>query len=245
VRAILHEHLGRTPYARAYEAQVRAHARVLEARSAPPDSPDSSEPRPAAVILTVEHDPVITISRRAGASGHLLASNDTLARMGVDVQETDRGGDITYHGPGQLVVYPIVDLNAFSLGLHDHMRMLEQCVIDACASWGVHAERDPGATGVWVRMHMPDAPAQAPSAKLCACGVRVRRWISMHGLAINVDTNLRHFDLIVPCGLVGRKVTSLRELLGDRTPSMDEVRERIVSKLTQALHARPITPRAM
>lgn len=224
-------HLGRLAYAPAYQAQVRA----LDALLARRESPDL--PPHAGTILTVEHDPVITVSRRPGARDHLTATPAMLQRAGVVVEETDRGGDITYHGPGQLVLYPILDLTRLNLGLHDYMRLLEQSVIDLCASFGVPADREPGATGVWVPR------ADAPAAKLCAMGVRVRRWVSMHGLALNVSTNLDHFNLIIPCGLAGRSVTSLAHELGPRCPSFSDVRDRLVEIL--AAHVRTAYARAL
>jgi len=227
-----HIPLGTMPYADAYEQQQRWHERILASR-------DTASPMPG-VILSVEHPPVITISRRAAAADHLIASRDLLASQGVMVEETDRGGDITYHGPGQLVLYPIVDLNRLGFGLHDYMRLLEQSVIDACATWGVHGERDPHATGVWVRS-AASAPAlgMEPSlAKIAAFGVRVRRWISMHGLALNVHTNLNHFAFIVPCGLHGRPVTSLSRELGVATPPLDVAREAVVARLRELLLVR-------
>jgi len=176
-------------------------------------------------LLSVEHVPaVITVSRRAGAAAHLLASPEYLAAAGIQVRETDRGGDITYHGPGQLIFYPILDLNIFNLGLHEYMRLLEEAVIRTCARWGIVAERDAKATGVWVN-----------GAKICAMGVRVRKWVSMHGLAINVETDLSHFSLIVPCGLVGRPVTSMRALLGSGCPTMEEVRVVLAGELRALL----------
>jgi lipoate-protein ligase B len=212
--------LGLMPYATAYQEQVRHVEAVLRAREV--GAPESGR------ILLVEHPPVITISRRAGAHDHLLASPEVLVRRGVEVAETDRGGDITYHGPGQLVVYPILDLNRLNLGLHAYMRLLEQSVIEACAAWGVPCERDPSATGVWTR---------AASAKVCAMGVRVRRWVSMHGLALNVDPDLSHFGLIVPCGLPGRAVTSLRAELGSSFPSMEEAKRGLTRRLVRAVSA--------
>lgn len=188
-------------------------------------------------ILLVEHEPVITVSQRASAAGNVVATAEQLAAAGVAVEATDRGGDVTYHGPGQLVAYPILDLNAFGLRLHDYMRLLEESVIEACGALGVAAERDPlpeRATGVWVRRG-----AGAP-AKLCAMGVRVRRWVSMHGLALNVTTNLEHFGLIVPCGLAGRPVTSLAEVLaaeGREAPAMGLVKAAVVGALRARLAA--------
>jgi lipoyl(octanoyl) transferase len=150
------------------------------------------------------------------------------------VAETDRGGDITYHGPGQLVAYPILDLNAFGLRLHSYMRFLEDVVIATIAGFGITGVRDPGATGVWVAPERGGAEASAPGGaarKICAMGVRVSRWVSMHGLALNVTTNLAHFDLIVPCGLAGRAVTSMERELGAACPSMDEVKAALVRSL--------------
>lgn len=212
--------LGRLPFADAYAAQCRQQERVLAAR-------ETSSPV-VGTILLVEHDPpVITIARREGARRHLVATSQQLEQAGVTVAETDRGGDITYHGPGQLVVYPILDLNLLHLGLHDYMRLLEAAVIDTCDRFGIAAQRDKCGTGVWVAQREP-----APPAKICAMGVRIRRWITMHGLALNVTTNLDHFDLIVPCGLAGRTVTSLQRELGPRCPAMPAAKQILVASLT-------------
>lgn len=206
--------LGRLAYEPAFAAQQAAHARVLAAR----------ERGEAAVgeLLLVEHDPVVTISNRAGAEANLLATPALLERHGVAVARTDRGGDITYHGPGQLVAYPILDLNVLNLGLHDYMRLLEESVVRTCDHFGVATMRDPTATGVWT---VRDGQ---PFAKIAAMGVRVRRWVSMHGLALNVATNLEHFNLFVPCGLVGRPVTSLQKELGASAPTFAQAREAFV-----------------
>jgi lipoyl(octanoyl) transferase len=206
--------LGALSYDDAYRLQLAHHEEVLTARA--------SETRQIGRLLLVEHDPpVITVSRRKGARDHLVATEAMLKGAGVTVSETDRGGDITYHGPGQLVAYPILDLNALGLNLHAYMRFLEQIAIDVCARFGVPAGRDDSATGVWVG-------GSGAEAKICAIGVRVRKWITMHGLALNVTTNLDHFGLIVPCGLVGRPVTSLERELGDACPSMADVKSVMV-----------------
>ncbi len=176
-------------------------------------------------LLLVEHDPpVITVSRRAGARQHLVATDAELAAAGVEVAETDRGGDITYHGPGQLVVYPILDLNTLGLPLLGYMRFLERVVTDTLAVWGIEGRRDETATGVWVG-----------GSKICAIGVRLSRWVSMHGLALKVTTNLSHFDLIVPCGLTGRTVTSMQREIGDACPPIAEVKEVVVRRFEQAV----------
>lgn len=202
---------------RAWEEQNRHVAEVLASREI--GTPEVGR------LLFVEHDPVITVSNRPGAGANLIAGPVELEAQGVAVERTDRGGDITYHGPGQQVVYPILDLNVLNLGLHAYMRLLECAVIDTCAAFGVGARRDAAATGVWVG---------EPGAKICAMGVRVRKWVSMHGLALNVTTHLGHFDLIIPCGLKGRPVTSLaRELeaRGRRVPVMDVVMRQLGADL--------------
>jgi lipoyl(octanoyl) transferase len=193
-------------------------------------------------LLLVEHDPpVITVSRRPGARQHLLATEAQLAAAGVTVAETNRGGDITYHGPGQLVVYPILDLNVINLRLTGYMRWLEQIVIDTIATFGVAGQRDACATGVWVGASEessavpPTTDPPAEMSKICAMGVRISRWVTMHGLALNVTTELSHFDLIVPCGLAGRTVTSLQRELGEGTPTMAEVKSAIVARFLRDL----------
>jgi lipoyl(octanoyl) transferase len=216
--------LGRLPYEPAYQTQLTYLEEVLAARQA-------GQPIPGYLLL-VEHEPVITISRRAGATKHLLATPELLRQQGVAVAETDRGGDITYHGPGQLVVYPILDLNLLNLGLHDYMRLLEQGVINTCAAYGATAHRDPTATGVWV----DTGPHKVP-AKIAAMGVRVRRWATLHGLALNITTNLDHFSLIVPCGLAGRPVTSLKQQLGDACPTFADVKATLTAHLTALIQA--------
>ncbi|MHC4989855.1 MAG: lipoyl(octanoyl) transferase LipB [Planctomycetota bacterium] len=216
------EDLGTMAYAQAFVRQKRLQQDVIAARE---------HGRGTMYVLLVEHaPPVITISRRPGASAHLVATESELAAAGVEVEETDRGGDITYHGPGQLVVYPILDLNRFGLRLHGYMRLLEQVVIDTLGVFGLNGQRDLSATGVWVA----DADDATPN-KVCAMGVRVSRWVTMHGLAINVTTNLAHFDLIVPCGLTGRAVTSLEQLLGPARPSMGTVKQVVVAQMGAAL----------
>ena len=217
--------LGRVSYVQGYEIQRAVHEQVKAAR-------DTAQPI-AGIVLCVEHDPVITVSRRAGADAHLLASRELLDQVGVEVCETDRGGDITYHGPGQVVLYPIVDLNLLNIGLHEYMRLMEEAVIETCAQYGVRAAREPGATGVWV----PDSVVgHGSSAKICAMGVRVSRWVSMHGLALNVTTNLDHFRLIVPCGLVGRAVTSIQSERGE-APLLADISRALAQRLIVHLRA--------
>lgn len=224
--------LGRMRYAPAYAEQGRRVEEVLASRAAGGAL--------IGTILLVEHEPVITVSNRPSARRNLIATPEVLARHGVEVEATDRGGDITYHGPGQLVVYPILDLNRLNLGLHEYMRLLEEAVVRACGVFGVEATRDATATGVWVRRRGAGASASGAAgdgelAKVCAMGVRVRKWVSMHGLALNVSPEMGHFDLIVPCGLVGRAVTSLAEELGARGPGMEEAKRVVVGMLREEI----------
>jgi lipoyl(octanoyl) transferase len=215
--------LGHMDYASALNLQRAVHATVIAARG---QAGDGSGGTPLHLLL-VEHDPpVITISRRPDARRHLVASDRQLQAAGVQVAETDRGGDITYHGPGQLVVYPIFDLNVLGLRLHGYMRFLEQVVIDLLRSYDIYGERDEGATGVWTQ-----------GGKVCAMGVRISRWVTMHGLALNVAPELAHFDLIVPCGLAGRSVTSMARLLGPRCPTMDAVKQAMAAAFQRAVTA--------
>ncbi len=186
-------------------------------------------------LLMLEHDPpVITVTRRPGASANVLADEGMLAHHGVERHETDRGGDVTYHGPGQLVVYPIIDLERIGIRIHEWIRMLEQAIIDTLFELGIEAGRDPGATGVWVGREAEDHEG-AGGRKIAAIGVRVSRWVTMHGLALNVDPDLAHFDLIVPCGLAGRPVTSIARELPGRTPSVERVGEMIGRHLSAAI----------
>jgi lipoyl(octanoyl) transferase len=217
--------LGRLGYGPALQRQRDLNQAVIDG-AAPP------------TVLLVEHDPVITLTRRKAIGEHLVATPAQLDAAGVTTHETDRGGDITYHGPGQLVVYPILKLADFGLNLSRYMRLLEQTVIDTARRFGIAAHREPGSTGVWVKSPgVAGIGAGRGTAKLCAMGVRIRKNTTLHGLALNVTTDLDHFKLIVPCGLHGRPVTSLRQLLGDACPPMDDVKRVLVEKLNVNLFA--------
>jgi lipoyl(octanoyl) transferase len=169
------------------------------------------------VLLLVEHPHVLTLGVRGdGGRSHILAPPDVLASREVTVHETGRGGDITYHGPGQLVGYPIIDLKPDRCDVHRYVRDLEEVLIRVAADYGLAAVREPGLTGVWVG-----------GSKLAAIGVRIARWVTSHGFALNVATNLDYFNLIVPCGIADRGVTSLAALLG-REPGRSEVEDRVI-----------------
>lgn len=165
-------------------------------------------------LLLLEHPPVITLGVKVrNDRSHVLASPERLATLGVELHETGRGGDVTYHGPGQVVGYPIVDLRPDRCDVHAYVRDLEEVMIRAARTFGVEATRVAGLTGIWVG-----------NEKLAAIGVRISRWVTSHGFAFNVNTDLSHFALIVPCGINNRGVTSLGKLLGRAVP-MAEVED--------------------
>ncbi|MFM7051755.1 MAG: lipoyl(octanoyl) transferase LipB [Planctomycetota bacterium] len=202
--------LGRMRYDDALALQRDTHERLVAGRAA----------RVPMTVFLLEHDPpVVTVTRRQGAAAHVLATDELLARRGIERIETDRGGDVTYHGPGQLVAYPILDLERLGLKVHPYVRLLEQCIVDVLAPDGLAGMRDATATGVWVG-------AGAPERKIAAIGVRLSRFASMHGFALNVRPDLSHFGLIVPCGL-SRPVTSMHAELGDGAPSVDAMKRRV------------------
>jgi lipoyl(octanoyl) transferase len=191
--------LGLVDYAEALELQ----ASLVEDRRAG---------RIGDTLLLLEHPPVITLGvRTRRGPTHIVASPELLASHGVAVHETGRGGDVTYHGPGQLVAYPIIDLRPDRCDVHRYVRDLEEVLIRIAAAFGIEARRIPGLTGLWTG-------EQGREEKLAAIGVRISRWITSHGFALNVATNLAHFDLIVPCGIVDRGVTSIERRLGRSVP---------------------------
>ena len=153
-------------------------------------------------FLLVEHNPVITLGK-SGSADHLLTSKAQLEAQGISFFKIDRGGDITYHGPGQIVGYPILDLDHFFTDIHKYLRLLEQVIIDTLADFDIMATRSQGETGVWLDINTPSA------RKICAMGIRASRWVTMHGFSLNVNPNLSHFDNIVPCGIHGKQVTSM------------------------------------
>jgi lipoate-protein ligase B len=207
-------------YRPAWDLQLELHAQVLGGRY------------PQGALMLVEHPPVVTIGRHPGAANHLLAPTKLLEARGVEVVETDRGGDITFHGPGQLVAYPIIPLNSYGLNLHTYMRLLESVVIETLSTWGVEGLRSEGATGVWVKEG--NEVSADGLAKICAMGIKVRRWVTFHGIALNVSTDLSYFGLINPCGL-SRPVTSLVKLLREKAPEMSEVKERARGAMESSL----------
>ncbi|HEV7702973.1 MAG TPA: lipoyl(octanoyl) transferase LipB [Gemmatimonadaceae bacterium] len=195
--------LGLVPYARGLEIQ-RAIARARISGEIEHD-----------VLLLLEHPPVVTMGRSAKAQ-NLTASPALLAARGVELFEAERGGDVTFHGPGQLVGYPIVNLRGHKQDLHWYLRQVEAVLMDALATFGIETQRSEGRTGVWTH-----------DRKIASIGVHARDWVTWHGFALNVSTDLSYFDLMVPCGLAGVTMTSVARELGSAAPSLADVAEAV------------------
>jgi len=206
--------IGRTRYADAWDLQ----GKLFDMRR---------ERRTGDMLLYTEHNHVYTIGK-GGDQNHLLATKSELEEGGVDVFQIDRGGDITYHGPGQIVGYPIIDLQEYRTDLHWYLRSLEDVVIRAIREYGLEGGREDGMTGVWVG-----------GEKIAAIGVKVSRWITMHGFALNVNTDLSKFGRIIPCGIFHKGVTSMERMLGRRV-EMSDVHDSL-DKAFESVFGRPVT----
>ena len=202
--------LGRMPYAEALELQ-RQIARDRISGAIPQD-----------ILLLVEHPPVVTLGR-ASKEKNLIASPEFLQSKGVELFEVERGGDVTFHGPGQLVGYPIIDLKRHRQDLHWYLRKIEEALINTLADFGIPGERNTAYTGVWTR-----------GKKIASIGVHAREWVTWHGFALNVTTDLSYFDLIVPCGITGVEMTSIARELGLEQVSIQDVRDRVSAKFAEA-----------
>ncbi|MCM4167047.1 Octanoyltransferase [Arenibacter antarcticus] len=172
-------------------------------------------------FLFVEHPHVYTLGK-SGDIGNLLVDENVLTKKGAKFYKINRGGDITYHGPGQIVGYPILDLDNFFTDIHKYLRFLEEMIILTLEEYGIKGERSKGETGVWIDVGTPFA------RKICALGVRASRWVTMHGFALNVNSDLGYFDLMIPCGIKGKAVTSLNVELGQKEVDLGEVKEKLL-----------------
>lgn len=188
-------------------------------------------------LFFVEHPHVYTLGK-SGKYEHLLLSENFLERIGAVFYRVDRGGDITYHGPGQLVVYPVLDLDHFFTDTNKYLRALEEVVIRTLSSYGLEGVRSSGETGVWLDVGKPKV------RKICAMGVRASRWVTMHGFALNVNTDLRYFGYIIPCGIRDKAVTSLAEEL-DREILMDEVKTKLKTNFQEVFKAILLDPSSL
>lgn len=181
-------------------------------------------------LIFVEHPHVYTLGK-SGDISNLLVDEKALEEKGASFYKINRGGDITYHGPGQIVGYPILDLDNFFTDIHKYLRFLEKMVILTLADYGLKAERSKGETGVWLDVGTPFA------RKICALGVRASRWVTMHGFALNVNADLGYFDMMIPCGIKGKAVTSLNVELGKKEVDMNEVKERLLRHFSSLFEA--------
>lgn len=221
-QTIIFRDLGSTDYNKAWEYQeallqqnlaIKKEAREQNGLNGIDEIADTTH-----YLLFTEHPPVYTLGK-SGLKEHVLLTDEELAEKNIGFVHTNRGGDITFHGPAQIVGYPILDLEKFSTDIGKYLRNLEEVIILTLAAYGLQGERSAGETGVWLE---PNTPGKA--RKLCAIGVRCSRWITMHGFALNVNTDLSYFNHIVPCGIADKKVGSMQQELGRALP-MEEVKE--------------------
>ena len=206
---------GLIPYGEAWDKQEFIFNELIEAKLSGQDYTNH--------IFFCEHPHVYTLGRH-GKANNMLLGDEQLRTIDATLYRTDRGGDITYHGPGQIVCYPIINLEEFGLGLKNYIDILEEAVIRVCETYGIKAGRVDGATGVWLDINTPK------ERKICAIGVRSSRYVTMHGLAFNVNTDLRYFGYINPCGFINKGVTSLAQELGKEVP-FNEVKQRLEKEL--------------
>ena len=210
--------LGNKDYKATWEYQEELFKRIVDLKIL---NRNSTAPIPTPnFFLYVTHPHVYTLGK-SGDFSNLLLSEEQLLEKGATFYKINRGGDITYHGPGQIVGYPILDLENFFTDIHKYLRFLEEAIILTLAEYGLKTERSPGETGVWFDVGTPF------SRKICAMGVRASRWVTMHGFALNVNADLGYFDNIIPCGIRGKAVTSMRVELG-REVNEEEVKEKIL-----------------
>lgn len=227
-KTIALEDLGLKDYKETWEYQEQLFQSVLDTKIK--NRREASALPTTNYLLLVEHPHVYTLGK-SGDLSNLLISEEKLSEIHATFYKINRGGDITYHGPGQIVGYPILDLENFFTDIHKYLRFLEEMVILTLAEYGLKAERSKGETGVWLDVGTPFA------RKICALGVRASRWVTMHGFALNVNTDLGYFDNMIPCGIKGKAVTSLNVELGVAEVSIEEVKEKLLKHFSTLFKA--------
>ena len=220
-------HLGLIDYKEAWDYQASLFSKILEVKTANRYLPESEQQPTDNHLLFCEHPHVFTLGK-SGDEKNLLIKPESLHDIQATYYHINRGGDITYHGPGQLVGYPILDLENFFTDIHKYMRLLEEAVIQTLQEYGLKSGRIPGLTGVWLDVDKPER-----ARKICALGVKTSRWVTMHGFAFNVNTQLNYFDYIVPCGISDKAVTSLEQELG-KPQNIDQVSEIVKNKIVES-----------
>ena len=224
--SVQYRHLGLMDYQQAWDYQTQLFQRIVDIKTQNRHLPSDEQVSTPNFILFCQHPHVYTLGRN-GKPENLLCSEAELREIGADFYRTSRGGDITYHGPGQVVVYPVLDLENFFTDIHKYMRLLEEAVIRTLAGYGLEAGRIAGLTGVWLDYATPQS-----ARKICALGVKTGRWATMHGLALNVDTDLEYFKRIVPCGIEGKAVTSMAAEMGG-TQNLAEIEQKLLGHLLE------------
>ena len=247
MKGVLYKDLGRMGYSECWDLQRSLFDRALNAKRNGGAKEGGEEAAQSAAsvaenkandlgayeagwLLLVEHNPVYTLGK-SGKSENMLVSEEYLRSIGAEFFHIDRGGDITFHGPGQVVGYPILDLEQVGIGLREYIDSIEGAVIELCAEYGIVAGRVEGASGVWLD------GGTSRARKICAIGVKSSRYVTMHGFALNVNTDLRYFNHINPCGFADRGVTSLQKELG-REVSMEEVKKKVINHLSEKLNVK-------
>lgn len=227
MREIILQDLGSQPYKQTWDYQEELLQQKIKAKQ---DGLEASD-----YLLFVEHNPVYTLGKN-GKEKNLLINQQMLAAKGIEYFHINRGGDITFHGPEQLVGYPVLDLDNYKTDLGWYLRSLEEVIILTIGEYGLKGERSKGETGVWI-----DAAVKGKERKICAMGIRCSRWITMHGFALNVNVDLNYFNFITPCGIQDKQVTSIQKELGHAV-DMNEVKEKLVKNFEQVFDARILTP---
>jgi lipoyl(octanoyl) transferase len=220
---VLFRDLGQMPYKQAWDYQEQLLKETVQRKTLARNQPDDSMTDVLPTehhLLFVEHPPVYTLGK-SGNENNVLLSEENLKARGIDYFHTNRGGDITFHGPQQIVGYPILDLERFYTDIGKYLRNIEETIILTLAEYGIKGDRSPGETGVWI-----DPQVMGRERKICAIGVRSSRWVTMHGFALNVNTNLDYFNFIIPCGIANKQVTSIEKELG-RKVDFEEAKQRV------------------
>ncbi len=233
MQTVLFTDLGRADYKTTWDLQEKLMAGIISRKLENRELPASQQHSPIHYLLFCEHPHVYTLGK-SGDEEHLLADEQQLESIGASYHRINRGGDITYHGPGQLVGYPIFDLDHFFNDIHKYLRYLEEGIIRTLSDYGISAGRIEGLTGVWIDVENP-----AKARKICAFGVRCSRWVTMHGFAFNVNSDLSFFNRIVPCGITDKGVTSLQRELG-RSVELEEVKEKVLFHLSELFAFNPV-----
>ena len=234
MKQVIFSDLGLKPYKEAWDYQeelLKKNVAIKAAARERGEKDDESKFVTTDRLLFTEHEPVYTLGK-SGKPANVLLNEEQLAEKSISYFHINRGGDITFHGPGQIVGYPILDLEHFKTDLGWYLRSLEEVIILTLAEYGLKGERSPGETGVWL-----DASIKGRERKICAMGIRCSRWVTMHGFALNVNTNMDYFNFIIPCGIQGKQVTSLAKELGHNVP-IEEVKEKLKKYFEEVFDAR-------